>query len=74
MLCRHNKWVQNFGQLKDPKEISRRERVWWDFVLGLEERFAKPAGALTSEEFRAALESSLDTEAFALKTASEVES
>ncbi len=74
MLCRHNKWVQNFGQLKDPVEISRREKVWWDFVLGLEARFAKPAGALTSEEFRTALESSLDTEAFVLKTTGEVES
>jgi nucleoside-diphosphate-sugar epimerase len=69
MLCRHNKWVQNFGQLKDSQEISRREKVWWDFVLGLEERFAKPVGALTSAEFSAVLDSSLDTEAFELKTA-----
>ncbi len=69
MLCRHNKWVQDFGQLKDSEEISRREKVWWDFVVGLEQRLAQPAGALTSAEFRAALESNLDTEAFALKPA-----
>ncbi|MCP4204801.1 MAG: NAD-dependent epimerase/dehydratase family protein [bacterium] len=69
MLCRHNKWVQNFGQLKDSEEISRREKVWWDFVVGLEQRLAKPAGALTGADFRAALESNLDTEAFVLKPA-----
>lgn len=74
MLCRHNKWVQNFGRIKDPVELSQREKVWWDFVLGLEQRFAKPAGALSSEEFRTALEASLDTKAFVLKNVHEVES
>ena len=67
MLCRHNKWVQDFGQLKDAAEISRREKVWWDFILGLEETFGKPAGALSSEEFQAALSSSLDLDTFGPK-------
>ncbi len=74
MLCRHNKWVQDFGQLKDSDEISRREKVWWDFVLGLEERHGRPAGVLTSAEFNEALEAALDTEAFVLKTAGKTDS
>jgi len=70
MLCRHNKWVQEFGKLKDAAEISRREKVWWDFVLGLEDRLGKPVGSLSAEEFRSELDSALDTKAFVLKTAS----
>ena len=27
MLCRHNKYVQEFGQVRDPDEIARRERA-----------------------------------------------
>jgi hypothetical protein len=60
--------VQNFGQLKDSAEISRREKAWWDFILGLEKRFGKPAGALSAEEFRAELDASLELEAFAPKS------
>ena len=26
MLCRHNRWVQEFGKVRDPDEISRREK------------------------------------------------
>ncbi len=64
MLCRHNKWVQNFGQIRDPLEISRRERIWWSFIQDLEQRHGKPAGAIPSDEFLTELEKALDTEAF----------
>lgn len=64
MLCRHNKWVQNFGRLKDPMEISRREKVWWNFVLDIEREHSKPAGALSGAEFRSALNAALDLETF----------
>jgi nucleoside-diphosphate-sugar epimerase len=32
MLCRHNRYVQDFGKIKDLDEISRRERIWWEFA------------------------------------------
>ena len=64
MLCRHNKWVQNFGQLKDAEELSRRERIWWDLVLEIEDEFSQPAGALSGDEFRSFLEQSLDVAKF----------
>ena len=28
MLCRHSRFVQEFGTVRDPDEIARRERLW----------------------------------------------
>ncbi len=64
MLCRHNRYVQNFGQVRDLDEISRREKVWWDFCMDLEQRTGAPVGAMSAEEFRAAVEQGLDLESF----------
>jgi nucleoside-diphosphate-sugar epimerase len=64
MLCRHNRYVQDFGKIKDLDEISRRERLWLDFIEDLEQRSGKPAGAHTADEFSAALSGSLDTGSF----------
>ena len=36
MLCRHNKLVQEFGKVKDPDEIARRERVWAEALARIE--------------------------------------
>ncbi|HEX4952149.1 MAG TPA: SDR family oxidoreductase [Thermoanaerobaculia bacterium] len=67
MLCRHNRYVQHFGQVKDLDEISRREKVWWDFIQDLEQQTGQPAGALSADEFRTALEEGLDLERFERK-------
>jgi nucleoside-diphosphate-sugar epimerase len=67
MLCRHNRWVQEFGRVKDPDEISRREKVWRDFVRRVEGFTGRPCGALSAEEFRRAIELGLDGERFELK-------
>ncbi len=67
MLCRHIRYVQNFGQIGDLDEISKREKVWWDFITGLEERSGSPVGEMPAERFQEALEASLDVERFALK-------
>ncbi|MEM6796988.1 MAG: SDR family oxidoreductase, partial [Acidobacteriota bacterium] len=32
MLCRHNRYVQNFGRVRDLDEVSRREKLWWDLM------------------------------------------
>jgi hypothetical protein len=67
MLCRHNKYVQNFGKLWDLDEISRREKVWWEFIEDLEKLAGRPAGGMTAVEFRDALRLGLDTTSFERK-------
>ncbi len=52
MLCRHNKYVQEFGKVQDPLEISRREKLWLEFITELETRYGCPAGALDAKTFR----------------------
>jgi nucleoside-diphosphate-sugar epimerase len=64
MLCRHNRYVQDFGKIKDLDEISRRERLWLDFIQDLEDRQDRPVGELAAEEFRTALTGSVDTNSF----------
>ncbi len=67
MLCRHNRYVQNFGQIKDLDEISRREKVWGEFIDGVETKAKAPAGSLGAEEFRKHLAEGMDLEKFARK-------
>jgi nucleoside-diphosphate-sugar epimerase len=64
MLCRHNRWVQDFGKVKDLQEISRREKIWQDFILDLQSRHRVPAGALSAPQFRRDLDSKIDTRSF----------
>lgn len=64
MLCRHNKHVQHFGRIRDLDELSRREKVWIDFLADLERLAGRPAGTLTPDEFQAAVELAIDGEAF----------
>jgi nucleoside-diphosphate-sugar epimerase len=53
MLCRHNRYVQDFGQVRDPAEISRREKLWQDFITELEQRIDRPVGTLSAADFQA---------------------
>ena len=64
MLCRHNRFVQDFGKVKDPDEIARREALWSEFVARLEEETGTSAGALPAREFRRALRAAIDLETF----------
>jgi hypothetical protein len=70
MLCRHNRWVQEFGKVRDLDEIARRERIWWQLVCELEDDLGFPVGALPAQEFEKALEERLDPEGFSLRQAS----
>jgi hypothetical protein len=72
MLCRHNQYVQGFGQVRDATEVSRRERVWEALIERIELDMGESAGALSAEDFRDALCSHLDTEHFVLVTPSSV--
>jgi nucleoside-diphosphate-sugar epimerase len=51
MLCRHNRYVQRFGQVRDPDEIARRERLWREFIDDLEQRTGLAVGTLSADEF-----------------------
>jgi len=66
LLCRHNRFVQEFGKVRDPDEISRRERAWWDFMLGLEDEMGMPVGAIPADKFHAMMADRLDTDSFTL--------
>lgn len=67
MLCRHNRWVQEFGKVRDAAEISRRERAWRDFVHALERRIGGAVGALEPERFQQAVAEGLDLEEWRLE-------
>jgi nucleoside-diphosphate-sugar epimerase len=67
MLCRHNRYVQDFGQVRDLDEISRRERVWSEFIDDLEKRTGQPVNSMSAADFRKALEEGLDLKSFELK-------
>lgn|GEM_PF-213595 len=68
MLCRHNKYVQQFGQIQSPDELSRRERVWWGFINDLETLTGQLAGSLSPEQFEQAVSMALDVETFTRKS------
>jgi hypothetical protein len=64
MLCRHNKFVQDFGRVKDADEVSRRERVWAEALSRIEEESGRQAGSLEAVEFRRRIEALLDLKTF----------
>jgi nucleoside-diphosphate-sugar epimerase len=64
MLCRHNKYVQDFGRIRDKDEIARRERVWEQTIDAIEFETGRQAGALSARSFKRALEARLDLKAF----------
>jgi len=52
MLCRHNEWVQEYGNVRDAAEISRREAVWAELIDRIEARAGRRAGRIPPREFR----------------------
>ncbi len=68
MLCRHNKYVQKFGKIRDLDEISRREKVWADFIEELERATGKRAGEVDASHFTNALELAVDLGSFTLES------
>jgi nucleoside-diphosphate-sugar epimerase len=67
MLCRHNRFVQAYGRVRDADEIARREQAWEKALLRIEARTGHQAGALRPREFRERLAEELDLESFSLK-------
>jgi len=65
MLCRHNKFVQDFGRVRDADEIARREQVWDKVLAEIELETGLEAGALPPAEFQRLLGDKVDLRAFA---------
>ena len=58
MLCRHNRYVQEFGRLRDPLLLARREALWEEFVEDLARQEDSEPGLIPAAAFRAAMERS----------------
>jgi hypothetical protein len=64
MLCRHNKYVQEFGRVRDPDEVARREKVWVRTLEEMEHQTGHEAGAIRADEFRRLLAREIELPAF----------
>ena len=64
MLCRHNRYVQEFGRVRDPREIARREALWESVIDDIEYETGQVAATLTPAEFRRHLEARVDLDGF----------
>jgi nucleoside-diphosphate-sugar epimerase len=64
MLCRHNRYVQEFGRVRDADEVARRERIWEDTLRALELRTGRQAAAIPAEEFQKLLAAELELRGF----------
>jgi nucleoside-diphosphate-sugar epimerase len=61
MVCRHNRYVQAFGAVRDADEVARRERVWRRAVDDIEYATGRDAAALPPAVFRRLLQQRVDT-------------
>jgi nucleoside-diphosphate-sugar epimerase len=64
MLCRHNKYVQEFGRVRDADEIARREHLWATVIDRIEFETGRQAASIGPAEFRKLLGQKLDLKAF----------
>ncbi len=67
MLCRHNKYVQDFGTVRDPDEIARRERLWEETIAAIEHETGREVASLDPEEFRKEMSARIDLRSFTPK-------
>eukprot|EP00906_Rhabdomonas_costata_P039391 RCo055702 len=52
VLVRHNQIVQDWGKLRNPAEIGRREKIWKEFIADLEARTGQHVGRMPPAEFK----------------------
>ena len=64
MLCRHNRYVQQYGRVRDADEVARREAVWSAALGRIEKRTGHEAGAIVPAEFRRLLAEEIDVVTF----------
>jgi hypothetical protein len=68
MLCRHNRYVQEYGRVRDPDEVARREGLWARGIEAIEFRTGREVGSMAAEEFREHLAAEVDLETFRART------
>ena len=64
MLCRHNKYVQEFGRVRDPDEIARRERLWENAIDEIEYETGQQVASMPPDEFRYLVSDRIDLGTF----------
>ena len=64
MLCRHNKYVQDFGKVRDLDEIARREFLWEKTLADIEHKTGRQVASLPPDEFRRFLTQRIDVKTF----------
>jgi nucleoside-diphosphate-sugar epimerase len=64
MLCRHNRYVQEFGRVRDGDEIARRERRWQKALEAIEFGSGREVASLSAGEFRRLLAGEIDLKTF----------
>jgi nucleoside-diphosphate-sugar epimerase len=69
MLCRHNRYVQEFGHVRDADETARREEAWSAAVDAIEGRTGHQIGALSAPEFRRLMGEEIDLRTFERRSA-----
>ena len=62
--CRHNRYVQQYGRVRDGDEVARREDVWAAAIDRIELRTGHEAGAIAPTEFRRLLAQEIDVATF----------
>jgi len=67
MLCRHNRWVQEYGRVRDADEVAHREQVWEQAMDSIEVRTGQQAGAIRASRFPLLLAQTVDLERFELR-------
>ena len=64
MMCRHARFVQEFGSVRDPDEIARRERLWERAIDEMEFGTGRAAATLSGRQFRRLLECRIELARF----------
>ncbi len=64
MLCRHNKYVQEFGRVRDLDEVARRELVWEQAIARIELQSGREVGSLAADSFQRLLAAEIDLKSF----------
>ena len=64
MLCRHNKYVQEFGKVRDGDEVGRRERVWEKAIGSMAFKTGREVATMPAAEFRSQLTELIDLNTF----------
>ena len=69
MLCRHNRYVQEFGKVRDQDEIARREWAWARAIQAIEFQIGREAASLGPAEFLQRISERIDLKTWKPKQA-----